>query len=119
MGVGDHAQQGAAAAAAKSGTALATLSPDAIDVLCASPEAAYSAEVELTAERAEALRQCLSRLAPKARQAIDLRYGEACSPPEIAERLSWTVGSVSVALSRAISTLRECVLRKLAECESR
>ena len=103
----------------KERSALTTLSPEAIDVLCTSPEAAYSAEVELTAERADALRQCLSRLAPKARQAIELRYADACRPPEIAERLSWTVGSVSVALSRAISTLRDCVMRKLSECESR
>ena len=60
-----------------------------------------------------ALEECKDGLAPKARRVIALRYEESHRPPEIAERLGWTVNAVNVALARARKALRECVDRKL------
>ena len=97
--------------------ALTTFSTAAIDALCTAPQLAKSSE--LTAAKSDALQHCMERLSPKARQAVELRYGEACRPPEIAKRLSLTVGSASVTLSRALNALRDCVRRKLAEAEAR
>jgi len=86
------------------------LSAEAIEALCAH-EASESAFPE------EALRHlgpCLQTLAPRARQAIELRYHQAHRPPEIARSLGWTVEAVHVALARARAALRECVTRRMA-----
>ena len=58
------------------------------------------------------LRECMEELAARAREVIDLRYGEGCKPAEIARRLGWTPESVYVALSRACTLLRDCIERK-------
>ncbi len=56
-----------------------------------------------------ALDKCIEKLAPKRKQAIELRYRSNCNPPEIAERLGWGVNSVNVTLSRARADLRTCM----------
>lgn len=67
------------------------------------------------AARREALAACIKRLSPRARQILELRYGdEFLSPPRIAARLSWSIGAVHVALSRARKFLQECTQRRLA-----
>ena len=67
------------------------------------------------APRREALAHCLKRLSPRAREILELRYSEAFLPPQrIAERLSWSIGAVHVALSRARKFLPECTQRRLA-----
>jgi RNA polymerase sigma-70 factor (ECF subfamily) len=91
---------------------LPTLSSDALDALCAA--APDDDAADLSAEKSAALRRCLDRLAPNARRAIDLRYRDTRPVPEIAEQLGWTVASVSVALSRALGALHDCVRRQLA-----
>lgn len=60
------------------------------------------------------LAACLDQLAPQARRAIELRYQQALRPPEIARVMSWTTGSVKVALSRAREVLRKCIERRVA-----
>lgn len=60
------------------------------------------------------LEQCLSKLAPQARRAIDFRYRNDHRPPEIANLMGCTVQSVNVTLSRARAFLRDCVIQKLA-----
>jgi len=66
-------------------------------------------------ERRAALMRCLERLAPKAREIVELRYSvEQLSPPTIAERLAWSVNAVHVALSRARKFLQECTRRRLS-----
>jgi RNA polymerase sigma-70 factor (ECF subfamily) len=95
------------------------LSVDAIDALCAIPQPNSSSALELNSIETETLRLCMEELAPKARQTVELRYRDACRPPEIAKRMNWTVGAVSVTLSRALSALRGCVQRKLAKSEIR
>jgi len=74
---------------------------------------------QLLEQRREALTKCLERLAPRAREIVDLRYAEqSLSPPEIAERLVWTTNAVHVALSRVRAFLRECTQQVLASGEA-
>lgn len=56
-----------------------------------------------------ALRACLERLAPRAREVVRLRYHEEQAPGAIAARLAWGVNAVHVALARARVALRQCV----------
>ena len=62
--------------------------------------------------RAETLRLCIEKLAPKARQAVSLRYENDMKPAEIARTMGWKAEAVYVALSRARSLLRECIEKK-------
>lgn len=65
--------------------------------------------------RREALERCLGELAPRAREVVQLRFSsERLSLENVALRMSWTVGSVKVALSRAKDVLWECVQRRMA-----
>lgn len=86
------------------------LSDDVLEALCATD----ASEEWLTEEQLRQLAACLNELAPKARQAIELRYQQAHKPPEIARRMGWTVEAVHVALSRARVALRTCVQQRLA-----
>lgn len=89
-----------------------TLSPEVIDALCATtPPASMHDDTQ------PILRECLDELAPRAREAIDMRYGDACKPVDIAHRLGWTAEAVYVTLSRARASLRECIQRKLKRRE--
>ena len=65
---------------------------------------------ELTA----ALRRCLARLGPAARQMIDLRYGQGMRSSEVAERLGRKVTTVYMTLSRIHRSLGDCVRQTLA-----
>ncbi len=60
-------------------------------------------------EQVSALRGCLNRLAPKAKQMISLRYHTAKMPEEIASEVGWSVNAVRVALTRARQALRNCL----------
>ncbi len=91
-----------------------TLSPEVIDTLFASLPTTSPQD-----DFPETLRECIDELAPSARRAIDLRYGESCKPAEIARRLKWKPEAVYVALSRARSLLRDCIDRKLKKQELR
>lgn len=69
-------------------------------------------------ERRTVLAGCVRQLAPRARQILEMRYAETpAAPPEIAERLAWTVNAVNVALSRARRFLQDCSRRRLATGE--
>lgn len=94
--------------------AVSYFSPAVLDTLAA------AAPVEAPNEdMREFLRECIKELSERARQAIELRYGEACKPAEIARRLNWTPEAVYVTLSRARSLLRECMERKAKQQEHR
>ena len=81
------------------------------DALCATAvEEEWQPEEEL-----RLLARCKEELAPQARRVIDLRYEQAHRPPEIAQRMEWSVNAVNVALARARSALRECVDRQLKQ----
>ncbi len=61
-----------------------------------------------------ALARCMDRLAPRAKQLIELRYQLGKLPEQIALVMGWSVNSVRVALTRAKIALRECLNRELA-----
>jgi RNA polymerase sigma-70 factor (ECF subfamily) len=98
--------------ASRSGPHL--LAPEALEAVLAA-----AGEVDDGwSQRREALAKCLDQLAPRAREILELRYSdEYLPPPEIASRLSWSVGAVHVALSRARKFLQECTRRRLAPRE--
>ena len=86
------------------------LSTEVLEALCSEK----AAEHWHTEQQLQHLAVCMDELAPKARQTVELRYQHAQRPPEIAQRLGWTVEAVHVALSRARVALRECVTRRMA-----
>lgn len=90
------------------------LTDEAWDMLA---ESAHKVD-DAWAARREALQRCLGELAPRAREVVQLRYStERLSLEEVAKRMSWTVGSVKVALSRAKDVLWDCVQRRMAVAE--
>jgi RNA polymerase sigma-70 factor (ECF subfamily) len=90
------------------------LGPEALEALIAVADEAD----DTWTERREALARCLEQLAPRAREILELRYGEDfLAPPAIASRLSWSVNAIHVALSRARKFLQECTRRRLVSEE--
>ncbi|MCE9545853.1 MAG: sigma-70 family RNA polymerase sigma factor [Planctomycetia bacterium] len=85
-----------------------TFSPDVIDTLTAA-----APDFDEQGERLTAMAECTDELAPRSRQAIQLRYVDALRPAEIAERMKLAVESVHVMLTRARVALRECIEKKL------
>ncbi len=63
--------------------------------------------------RVDALRRCLGRLAPRAKELVWRRYHGAQMPKQIATGIGWTVNAVRVALTRARGVLRECMEKQL------
>ncbi len=57
----------------------------------------------------DAVRACLARLSPRARELLALRHVDRLPPRDIAGRVGWSVNAVSVALTRALGSLRTCV----------
>jgi len=85
-----------------------SLSPEVIEALCDSGPAPAEAD-----EVHAALVQCIDELAPRARQIIQMRYGQGVRPMQIARHLDWKDQSVYVALSRARAFLRDCLNRRM------
>ncbi len=82
-------------------------------------ESLVAAEPEVPYDESQiaAVRDCLKKLAPHARQLVTMRYMNEHGPGEIAQRMSWSENAVNVTLSRARTTLRECVQRQLQRLE--
>jgi RNA polymerase sigma-70 factor, ECF subfamily len=59
--------------------------------------------------RIRSLENCLKKLPQRAREVIELRYFNNLRPPAIATRMTLTLNSVNVSLSRARLALRDCV----------
>jgi RNA polymerase sigma-70 factor (ECF subfamily) len=97
----------------KTAASAQNLSPQVIEALCADP----AAEGSFAEKALRYLGPCLEQLAPRARQAIELRYQQAHRPSEIAQQMGWTVEAVHVALARARVALRDCVTRQLTDAE--
>ena len=83
----------------------ARLHEDVIELLHAG-EAVNESEWQ---HRVDALRRCLGRLAPRAKELVWWRYHGAQMPEQIATAIGWTVNAVRVALTRARNALRECL----------
>ena len=90
------------------GGAGVPLSPEMIEVIAdeAPDEADWSAH-------RTALASCVQSLSPRAREITGLHYHEHLPPAAIAERLTWTLNAVQVALSRTRSQLRQCIERQM------
>lgn len=86
-----------------------SLSQEVIEALCA-----VEPDFSSNDERLRHLPDCLQKLAPQARRAMELCYQQTKGPAEIAACMGWTPGAVKVTLSRARSVVRECIERKLA-----
>ncbi len=68
--------------------------------------------------RLPALRECLNRLAPKARELLQHRYHDEWDATKIAQQLGWNEPSVRVALSKARAFLKGCVQTQLTRGEA-
>lgn len=68
--------------------------------------------------RLSVLGGCLSKLAPKARELVRLRYFEEWGPSRIAAALGHSINSVDVALSKTREKLRDCMRRKTFELQA-
>ncbi len=59
-----------------------------------------------------ALKKCLKNLSPSVQKMLTQRYEDDMKPEKIAADVGWGANSVYVALSRARSTLRECIIKQ-------
>jgi len=87
---------------------LPTFPPEVIEALSGAVP-----DFDEHSERLTAMAECVGELAPRARQAIELRYLESLRPAAIARQMKLAVDSVHVMLSRARAALRECMEKKL------
>jgi RNA polymerase sigma-70 factor (ECF subfamily) len=62
----------------------------------------------------EALRKCLERLSPHARELVKLRYQDGISGPRLAEVVDRQLNTVYVALSRIHRSLGHCIEQRRA-----
>lgn len=65
-------------------------------------------------QRLESLRTCLTRLAQRDREVLEMRYDEAVSLAVIASRTGRSVGAIKKHLYQLRQKLHECIERKLA-----
>jgi RNA polymerase sigma-70 factor, ECF subfamily len=71
-----------------------------------------------SAERVEALRNCLAKLGPPAQNLLRMKYFEGLSGPAIAKKLNRTQDAVYQSLSRLHKILRSCVEAELGSSSS-
>jgi RNA polymerase sigma-70 factor (ECF subfamily) len=67
-----------------------------------------------TADLVEALRHCMERLSPHARNLIKLRYAEGISGTRLAEVVDRSLNTVYVTLSRIHRSLGDCIRQRIA-----
>ncbi|HET6410274.1 MAG TPA: sigma-70 family RNA polymerase sigma factor [Chthoniobacteraceae bacterium] len=60
-------------------------------------------------EQIDAMRNCLERLAPRAKQIVWLRYHGGMSCEDVGRQVGWGAAAVRVALAKARNVLRTCV----------
>jgi len=77
--------------------------------LCLEVEEATPEPEAAQDERLDRLPQCIARLGPAARLAIELYYGARLRVQEIAHRMQRSEGAVKVLLHRARQTLKRCL----------
>lgn len=64
-------------------------------------------------ERYDALQACLSKLSDRHRHAIDLRYGQALAPDQIAKRVGASPTAVNALIYRVRKALASCIKDRL------
>ena len=81
------------------------LAPDVVELLAEQP----NGSIDRFQEQLFQLRDCLKKLSPRAAQVVNLRYHAGKLPEQIASEINWTANAVRVALSRARTSLRDCL----------
>ena len=66
------------------------------------------------AARKHALRHCIELLGDKSRQTLAMRYGQGMKPAEIAEQTGRPTRSVYQMITRAHTSLRDCITKQLS-----
>lgn len=66
----------------------------------------------------QALRECLKKVQGRARQAIELRYGQDVKPAALAESMGVGAGAARMLLMRTRMAIRDCVERRMAAREA-
>ncbi len=87
-----------------------SLADAVIEALAVSIPEDWDSEYE---QELESLRQCVKKLAPAAKEMIQLRYFRKRMPTEIAALRNQSINAVNVTLNRARSMIRECIKRRL------
>jgi RNA polymerase sigma-70 factor, ECF subfamily len=72
----------------------------------------YESVSDGVSDDVEALRDCVGKLVPAARQAIEMKYRDGVAIREIAAAQGREVGAVEMALVRARRALRQCIEAK-------
>ena len=93
----------------KQGRSPLTLTDEAMEDLA-------NAHLELAEhrdDRFDALQACLSRLSERHRHAIDLRYGQALAPEQIANRVGASPTAVNALIYRVRKALASCINKRL------
>lgn len=90
-----------------------TLSQETMELLAdESSEDLFGEDLHAMSKLNETLSQCLDKLPPKARRLVELVYQDGLKPGAVAEEVGWSAQSVYVALSRARTTLHECIVKR-------
>lgn len=87
------------------------LGPDVLEMLVQVDTAVFN---ESHAEQMKALRHCIDLLGDKAQQTLSLRYGKGLKPAQIAEQTQRPVRTVYQTITRTHTSLRQCILQRLA-----
>jgi RNA polymerase sigma-70 factor, ECF subfamily len=97
------------------------MSLEVLEKVEGSAAALETAHVDESYEEARlgALRTCLAALQGKARELLELRYGQNLSLKELAERSGIGLSGVGMALNRARAAVSQCIQKKLAPGLSR
>lgn len=74
-----------------------------------------SADASEPSREVDALRRCVDKLSPGARQIVDMRYRDNLSGDRLARALAKPLNTIYVALARAHKALGECVRMRLRE----
>lgn len=98
---------------ARNGRRPAAWSPEALEAV---QQACTRTETD-GGERRVALRNCMQKLAPRAREMLVLRYEENLSGSEIADRMRLSLDAVHQTLSRVRAALHDCIQRTLQQDE--
>lgn len=87
------------------------LSPEVLDLLEQAP-APGGGRGE--SEKMAVLRRCIEQLGERAKQTLELRYGQGVMPAEIADQTGRSLKSVYQMITRAHASLRNCMRERLS-----
>lgn len=96
-----------------------SMSDDAIAALAEAAVESAATPIPEADGRSAALKDCLNRLAPRAREAIERKYRDGQPIKTIAEAQGREVGAVEMALVRARRALKQCIEQALLRTEHR